>query len=59
MEVEDFVGAVYTTVFKLVNPSPPDTFIMAVFNSVGEEEVHPILASNPQVEEVIRSLGLG
>ena len=53
------MGAVYTTVFKLVHPSPPDTFIMAVFNSVGEEEVHPILASNTQVEEVIRSLGLG
>ena len=53
------VGAVYTTVFNPVCVPPQDTFVMAVFNSVGEEEVHPILASNPQVEEVIRSLGLG
>ena len=50
---------VYTTVFKPVHPPPPpDIFIMDVFNSVGEEGVHPLLARKPQVEEVGRALGL-
>ena len=57
--VEDVVGAIYTTLFKPVRPPSPDTFIMAFFNSVEEEGVHPVLARKPQVEEVRRSLGLG
>ena len=57
--VEDVVGAIYTTVFNPVRPPPPDTFIMAFFNSVEEEGLHPVLARKPQVEEVRRSLCLG
>ena len=42
------MGYVYTTMFKLVPPPhTPDTFIMAVFNSVGEEGGHHILAHKP------------